>query len=353
MRLRFEIGCLILLTYSMVQAQDSGFDKSDKDYRSFKTTLNKETASSNPDTVVSDVISISVHPSRLPAWLRNLPQSSEKVNYAVGISDPEMERDPAFRLAELRAKTVLALMNHPVVSSITDNFAKEKSVVRTDEFTTKYENLYKIESSIEAAARTFEIVDSCFTSFGEAIVLIKHYCTEGVSENTEQIRVSVDAYQVERQKQNKFEMEELLKMKGSAISLVDTSSSDKYSYSCSSLNNLFEIESKFNEKEILFSYLFYRYTMGDDTVNNDFSGKENEKLSYGLWKAYSELITQKIISLSQSFVVNVKQVGDQYSSENKSLSREISEANPSFKLNKLDIHNNFLTVDMDYLNKPK
>lgn len=342
-----------MLTYSMGQAQDDGFNRSDRDYNNFKTTLSKETAATNPDTVVTDNILISIHPSQLPTWLRELPESSEKVNYAIGISDPEMDRDTAFQLAELRAKTVLALMNHPVVSSITDNFAKDKSVIQTDEFTTKYENLYKIESSIETAAGTVEIVDSCFTSFGEAIVLIKHSCTEGVSEKAEQISVSISAYQVERQKQNKFEMEELLKMNGSALSSIDKRSFDKYSYSCSSLNNLFEIESTFNDKEILFSYLFYRYTMVDDTVNSDFAGNEDEKLSYGLWKAYAQLITQKIIALSQSFVVNVKQVGDQYSSENKSLSREISEANPSFRLNRVDINNNFLTVDMDYLNKPK
>jgi hypothetical protein len=348
MSFRLNIFSFVFLTSVYVQAQDNSMNNTEMDYSNFKTTLIKETNSYAKDILVQPRNTL--HPVNIPDWFADFSLANDQCLYAFGISDPGMEKDTAFQLAMLRAKSLIALMVHPVVASLTDNFAKEKSDDRSDEFTTKYENLYRIDSSIEAPEEAFEIADSCFNSFGEAIVLLKYHLNFINHAEIEHISITIDAYQVERQKHNQFETQERLSMTVSACSLMDTSHKETFSYSCISYNNLYEIESQINNREIKVPYFYYRYAVKNDSTTIGDENNGSEKLSYGLWKALAEQVVQKIILLSQPFAANIKQVGDQYSTENKSLSREISEAHPSFKLINLNISNNYLAVDMDYLN---
>jgi hypothetical protein len=349
MSFRLKIFLFVFLTSAYVQAQDNRLNNTERDYTNFKSTLVKETDVSAKDTLVQPRNTL--HPVSLPDWLTDFSLADDECIYAFGISDPGMEKKAGFQLAMIRAKCLIALMIHPVVASLTDNFAKEKSDDRSDEFTTKYENLYRIDSSVEAPEGAFEIADSCINSFGEAIVLLRYHLNFINPADLELISVSVDAYQVERQKQNQFETQERLNMCGSTVSLNDTSQKETFNYSCISYNNLCEIESQINNHEIQVPYLYFRYAVKNNSTTTGDENNGSEKLSYGLWKAIAEQIIQKIILLSQPFAANIKQLGDQYSTENKSLSREISEAHPSFKLINLNISNNYLAVDMDYLNK--
>lgn len=351
MYIRLKIfGCILLISY-VIKAQDNSVIQTDKQYIQFQSTLQKETANSESDTVGR--AKSALHPASLPDWFGSIPSSDSQVVYVFGISDPGMEEEKAFSLARLRAKALFALMTHPQVTNLTENFANEKPSVKADEFITKYENLYKIESSIVAPVRGFQVVDSSFTSFGEAILLVKYKLPINESNEIQQINITVDSYQVERQKQNRFETEERLDVKGSCYYRSDSILNEKFTYSFISLNNLFEIESVFNNEPIRLPYYYYRYTMNDDTSKLSIPSDGSVKLNYGLWKAYSEQVVQKIISLSQPFVVNIRQVGDHYTSENQSLSREVSEASPSFKLRTIYVSNNYLNVDLDYLIKPK
>ena len=79
----------------------------------------------------------------------------------------------------------------------------------------------------------------------------------------------------------------------------------------------------------------------------------SNKLNYGLWKTYFEILIQKILFFPQSAGFEIKQVGDDFASGNKNLSREIAEADPSFTITGLRIDNNYIMLDVDYLNTRK
>jgi hypothetical protein len=163
------------------------------------------------------------------------------------------------------------------------------------------------------------------------------------------MNTNVNSYEVERQKYNKFEIEEKFEVYGSLLNSGKLDTLDIYYYTFHSLNNLFEITSKYQEGNYQFPYYNFKY-QGQSADNNTlFETSINNKLNYGLWKAYIETLVQKIFNMSLAFAVDIKRVGDDYTSKTQDFSREVSEANMSFRLNKIVINNNRLLLELDYL----
>jgi hypothetical protein len=333
----------------LIRAQDNTINNTEKEYHYLQQTLNKETTNHEKDTTNLKIL----HPASLPSWLASLPPSDENISYALGISDPGMDEESAFKLAESRAKSVIGLLTHPRITSMIDNFSNEEYNTRSDEFVTKYENIFNIETNLASTANNFEIVNQYFTSFGEAVVLMKYNHGASAPELYDTTRVMVNTYQVERQKSDKYEIEDRYEIEGFMKTGNDSLDNLSFSYSYKSLNNLVEIESRFGYEVLPFPYANFRYMETSDSLSTIISENLTRKLNYGLWKAYIETLTKKIALLSHALSGNIKQVGDDYSSQNKNLSREISESNPSFKINCIQISNNCITIDVDYLNKPK
>ncbi|MCD4664529.1 MAG: hypothetical protein K8R68_04595 [Bacteroidales bacterium] len=340
-----------IFIYSQLPAQVNSTNQTEKDYQKFKETLQEEVSEMAMDSTKSS--GIVLHPASLPKWLFELPASNQNIMYSVGISDPGMTKEEALLLAELRAKTIISLLIYPKVSSLIDNFSNENSNQQADEFVTKYENLFNVLSSMASSKNNFNTVRQYFTSFNEAVVLLEFINVQKFEGVVDSIKLEVDAYQVERQKYNSFEMEEKIEINGSLKSNGDSISFNDYSYITQSLNNLFEIKSLYNSKNIKFPQLYFRYQGQEDKQVGEFESSGSKKLNYGLWKAYIESLLQNIFILSQPFSGEIQQVGDSYSSKTQSLSREISKANPSFKINSININNNQLSVDVEYLNKTK
>ena len=193
---------IILIPFAL-SAQNNSNGKTTKDYRNFKETLEKEIENNEQDTAQSKFQVL--HPVKLPDWIFNLPASDRNTIYSIGISDPGMEEEKAFKLAELRAKVILSALIHSKVTFIIDNYSNERVADNRDEFTTRYENLFSILSSFSATASNFEIINEYFTSFGEAIVLLKH--NRKISNDlADHIQLEINSYEVERQKYNKFEI---------------------------------------------------------------------------------------------------------------------------------------------------
>ncbi len=136
----------ILWVPAVLLAQNSSTDKTEKDYREFKETLEKETEKLEQDTAKSNFQVL--HPASLPEWLFNLPVSTSNTLYVLGISDPGMEEEKAFQLAELRAKAIIPVFFQSKVTFIIDNYSNERIDENRDEFTTRYENLFSIVSTL-------------------------------------------------------------------------------------------------------------------------------------------------------------------------------------------------------------
>ncbi len=160
------------------------------------------------------------------------------------------------------------------------------------------------------------------------------------------LKVIFDVYQAERQKYNKFEMEEKYEANGTISSNV---SEEVYNYTFHSLNNLFEITSSFNGEKLYFPYFYFRYQGQTQDQHLSINNSIACKLNYGLWKAYLEVFLQNILALSQPNAVKIEKVGDDYTSKNQDFTREVFESEPAVELVNMFISNNQLLIEMDYL----
>lgn len=321
--------------------------KTHSDYQEFNKILIKETSEKSTDSSGLKIL----RPSVLPNWICAFPGSDGKQVYALGISDPGMDEAEGFQLACLRAKTIIAVLQHPRIAGMTDNFTNEETESRTDEFVTKYENLYNIESLVTISEINFEVINRHHTAFGETIVLMR-FTTGDSDPCTDTLFVQASAYEVERQKMNFFESEDRYEISGKYSHKTDSNILNNFCYSFKSLNNLVEIESIVGAKSHRFPYAVFRYAVaGGDTLKAPAVDYTFQKLNYGLWKTYFQSVIERIALLSQPLSGNLKRVTDDYSQRNQNLSRELSESQPSFLIRDIQIRNNCLALELDYLNK--
>ena len=345
MFVRTVILCICISIPFFLQAQTGNSDNCKEDYIKFQNTLDKELIELAKDT--GQLQTIVLHPVVLPEWFFTFPDLNANCIYSIGVSDPGMEEEEAFKLAMLRAKCFTSLLLNAEISNVIDNYSNNQQSEKTEKFTTKFVNYFRISAQGTFDKEKFEVVNQYFTSFNEAIVVLKYAVNDSTTDVSDSLKVVLDVYQAERQKYNKFEMEE--KYETSGI-LSSNGSDESFYYSFQSLNNLFEITSSYNEKKLHFPYFHFRYQgqMQDHsvTMNNSISSK----LNYGLWKAFLEVFLQNILLLSQPNAVKIEKVGDDYTSKNQNFTREVFESEPAVKLVNIFISNNQLFVELDYLN---
>ena len=334
----FLIVSFIPVVLSSQEVEDS---RVEQDYQKFNETLHKELNYTEKDsTHTSKNI---LHPAGLPAWFFNIPDSGLECIYTIGISEPGMSEQEAYELAKLRAKSLISLLYSAELNTMADHFINESVTEKASDFTTKYANFYRIQASIPFDTASFEIVNSGFTSFNEAIVLAKYVFTERPA--TDSLFVKADVYQVERQKGNEFEVEEKYEYLCRMLSPGDSSS---FLYTIHTYNNIFEINSRFNNKSLTFPYFNFRYIQPDG-IENQGQSMYQSKLNYGLWKSFLEVFLQELYFLSQNPDVSVKQVGDQYTNQTRNLARETAKMQNPVELRNLYITNNRIAMKLDIL----
>ncbi|MBN2174736.1 MAG: hypothetical protein JW731_11430 [Bacteroidales bacterium] len=339
--------CIVAIN-GLVLAQNTGINQTEKDYLKFKETFQDEIKEIKPDSSI-DASKYILHPASLPDWLFTIPPSDKNHFYSLGISDPGMTEEEGDELAEFRAKSMAALLTDPKIASLVDNFSDEAQAGQTDDFVTKYINYYKIDALCKCSNTDFEIIEKFRTSFDESLVLVRYFPNDAVFSNTDSLSIEVEIYQAERQKYNRFELEELYTVSGLFISESDSLKADHH-YTFKSLNNLSEIKSEFNGNSLHFPYFNFRYQGQQDTNTLLSENSITTKLNHGLWKGYLEALLQKIVLMAHSSSVTVKQLGDAYTSRTQNLSREVAENSTSLRISCVKIINNQMILNLEYLN---
>lgn len=103
--------------------------------------------------------------SNLPTWFWNIPSSSDRFCYLIGISDPEMQdAQKAYKQAFARALMQCSIMSEARISGVSDLYNKELQ--------DKYEEYYTLVSN-SAIQGTATVVDSFETKFLEKVLLVK------------------------------------------------------------------------------------------------------------------------------------------------------------------------------------
>lgn len=341
--MKFRLLCcvLFLTMHIPVVAQESGSNQIENDYRNFRETFKQEFTGLDSSTASNN---IAVHPVQLPAWLSGIPDSHENCIYAIGISDPGMTFDDAVELATLRAKVIAALLHKPKVSSVTDHYSNEINKGSADKFLTKYVNYYQLFAALPIEQENFQLIEQHFNSFDEAIVLLKY--TPELTSNTraDSILLKIDIYQAERQQSNRFEFEEKYEMYGLSKQSNSDEDIDIFYYFFRSVNQFYEIVSRFNGVELDFPQNLFRYQSLNNTESTVGENSISYKLTNGLWKAYLQSLLQSYTLSIDDPDINLAQLGDNYSSSTQNLSRELVMASPDFRIGGLHISNNRLSV---------
>jgi len=341
MNLRLIFSALIIICCYQLTAQETISKRVDNDYRQFREIFDRELESSDTSGYLNK---ISFHPVSLPAWLSNIPDSDDKIIYAIGISDPGLEQEEAVALAMLRAKIISALFLKPKISSITDNYSKEGDNPASSQFVTKYINYYRLLASLNASQEQFQLVDQYFTSFGEAIVLLKYNRSIPIGDKVDSLMLKIDIYQAERQLKNRFELEEKCEVYGLSKQNNGNEEIDLFYYFYRSVNQFYEIVSRYNGEEIAFPQIVFRYQSLSGSVPFSGTNQASYKLTNGLWKAFLESLIQSYTVAAINRDVEISQLGDHYSSSAQNLSREIVETDPTFRIKGLRINSNRLSV---------
>lgn len=299
-------------------------------------------------------IAFSQVPTDLPGWVTNIPKTNNKKIYAIGISDPKMEKKDAYRLALLRAKAMLSLFHNSNIKQVVDLYESQKEQ-GAEMNAQKLEKLSKIYSKYVVDSAQIEIVKKIYTVDQEAIVLIKETVPKlDTARYKDTIIVESNTFMQE------FKIDEASKsVKNFILGTFEidgrTKDTLKFYYECADENNIdFTITATFMDSVFTnFNTMHeYRNTTESEVNAAEFLGYSN--LKKGLWKAYFDAVLQNMIALTNIMATKTKNAADaykndgtnDYASKDEHLYRNISNNSISVALKDIVISKNIFWVKM-------
>lgn len=290
----------------------------------------------------------------LPGWVTSIPKTNNKKVYALGISDPKMEEKEAYRLAILRAKTMLALFHSSNIKQVIDLYESQKEQ-GAEMNAQKLEKLSKIYSKYIVDSAQIEVVKRTYTVDQEAIVLIKETIPKlDTAKFKDTIIVESNTFMQE------FKIDEASKsVKNFIIGALEIDGKNKdtlkFYYECADENNIdFTINATFMDTVFTTFNTMHEYKSTTNTEVNgtEFLGYSN--LKKGLWKAYFDAVLQNMIAITNIMSTKTKNAGDaykndgttDYTSKDEHLYRNISSNTLSVALRDIAISKNIFWVKM-------
>ena len=140
---------LINTAYCQVYSADTIADYFEKEF--------SERSESNNE------FSLVTPPEILPSWFFNPPQHENDILYAIGISDPWIDKERAEKQAEIRAFSIASFMNKTASKGVSDVFTESGKRY-------KFEQLSRFIASQNIDLHELAI-DSFVTKYKEKIVL--------------------------------------------------------------------------------------------------------------------------------------------------------------------------------------
>jgi hypothetical protein len=347
-----KAGCILVFYLICVfpfvvngQTQEETQKRIHDHYSGFKAEFEKEFGLN--DTADLNTPPSNIHrvffKTKLPDWVLDFPDSDEPIIYGIGISEPGMTKDSAFRLATLRAKAILCLLNETNISGLTDYYISEKNLDDGNIISSTYREFYKIVSSLTVNQSDFTIVNDTFTANNEAIILLSLRPGSELTEDSLTIRTYSEVSGTHNKKNNKYSTTARMELTAGELG-PDKKATNYFQY----------IVKKYNKKaKIISNYSGATISCNTDAMTyqtNFISSEEGESfdLSYtlqkGLWFAFSSVLLETLVVNYND--TNAKQSGlyDQYNELSQNLNRTLSRKNISLRLKGLLIENNNLRI---------
>ena len=337
----------VLLFISWFEANAQNRAKTDSrvdyDYTKFKTEFDKEfgvedlSDSNHPVSNINRVF----FKTRLPEWVLDLPAAGDTAIYAIGISEPAMNKDSAYLLATLRAKAVLSILIDSKIQWLTDYYTNEKAEgSNKSTISSIYKEFTKLTSSLSFNPDDFKIVRDTFTTNNEAIILASLRPDSKPSGKA----VTVDCLsEMSISYPNKDD-------KYFSTSRTEIRAGEKYGsgnpqdyfyYVAKRHNKQLKISSVFSGDPIPFSPNRMTYQSDEHfTGEEEFSGPSCT-LRNGLWYAFSSVLLQTLV-LESGTEVNQSAMDDNFSKLSQSIIRVSGKKEASLILEGLHVKNNTL-----------
>jgi len=284
--------------------------------------------------------------TELPQWVFNLPSSNQNVIYALGISDPGMTADSARLLAILRAKAILAIMNHSKISGLTDYYISEKDLKSGEVLSSVYQEFNKIISDFTFNIADFTIEKEAFTNNGEHIVLASLNTTPQASNDSVTIKSLAEVSVSYIKRNNKHSTTSRTELMGDEKETPKNLNNNFY-YVVKNSNKQIKILSNFNEIAVPNAGEIMTYKTPTNQVSIDDTSRLSCTLQHGLWHAFSYLILKKVVLDFQDSSVDMSSLSDNHTLVKQNINRVLNQKEVSFKMLGLEIKNNLLYLDLE------
>ncbi len=345
----FLVFSILFLIPDISICQNSGnrATRVDYDYSKFKSTFQKEFGEKKIlELEVKESNSQKVfNKTDLPSWAKILPTPTNKVIYAIGVSDPGMQQDSALLLAIIRAKALCALLNNVTMNGLSDYFIEEKDLANGDILSSVYKEFNKMESNLLYNQDNFKILEKTFTNNGESIVLVSIDISQPNIVDTASINCLVELSSSHIVKNNK----KTLTYRSDIFAL------NKLSKDNSRDNFYYVIKKK--DKQLATKSFYYGSPISQNnslmSYNSTNSDSNDElaltcSLEQGLWHAISSILLQTYtLNFNEN---NVIQSGmtDNHVKVSKDINRILSSKELSAHLLGLNIQSNILKLDISF-----
>jgi antitoxin component YwqK of YwqJK toxin-antitoxin module len=256
----------------------------------------------------------------LPDWLYTWNSKADNIVFSVGISDPFLDAEKAYKQAYNRAVFLLSLQIFTVINGMNEYYTRTDEInsERNDAFTQYYQFFSK--SNINDSV--IQVSEKTVLKTGECIVKLKYPLDASFLKNFNTY-ISMEWYSQEKSLDLGFETTQKLILTGNTISRNGLSEGCAYTYK------------RFNDKDEVLS----ECPENSEYFVPTFSYIHNFKKvtsTQGLWNTLLYNFTKKMVSSSQLSNLTIKNVSDVYQKLDNNLSREIIMRQSEFYVHEID-----------------
>lgn len=331
---------------SVAYTQESNSTIIDKDKQNYEQNVFNQEFDEYEDTVDLERKRYDRIPEKLPEWAFTPIQVNGKVR-VVGFSDPNMEKEDAYKQAILRAKAIYALFTNCTVSNITDDYTNLHESGKYSLYSTKFQDFSISKAVLAYNNSAINVVDTFFSKYNEGIALIEFDYNKAYEGNLDTLELKGEHLQVFIERNFKKEKIEFFNV--SIKDNVRNDSIDQISqYNYKVVNRGYDISSIYGDQIIEFEERTYNYRTEVEFASDSTDTEYNFfRLTRGLWNGYISGILSNVTVLSKQLASQVKNSNDFYTLKNEGLIRTVARNKVSFGFKDFKMIENQFYIDLN------
>lgn len=234
------------------------------------------------------------HPQRIPEWCNNLPASSDRSVYALGISDPGLDSAIARPQALQRAEIMANIFRKSTVQLLCDFYEGGDDNIRKS----IYEHGAQLYTYLPECTDCSQVLYETQNAFGEYIILINYNPPRFISKKKlSTVRSEVYKSDVSRNRSGEFKIiYELLLM--NKYRLLQQPAFYEYT----ELGRHLEVRSMAENDTLFVPIYSLKYITDSSQII----------LSHGLWQSYFKSSIDQILDMARSKPENVRYLEDDF-----------------------------------------